>query len=102
MIGLTRRFDPEYRIRELGNSSVPFKYDMHTMFYDKDAVGIRDQLHQRLADRRVNLVNQRREFFDATPAEVREHLQAMAGRAGSFDEVAKAVEYHQSRGARPR
>ncbi|MFD4461743.1 DUF4041 domain-containing protein [Nocardia sp. NPDC058480] len=102
MIGLTRRFDPEDRIRELGNTSVPFKYDMHTMFYDKDAVGIRDQLHQRLADRRVNLVNQRREFFYATPAEVREHLQAVVGQVGSFDDLAKAVEYHQSRAARSR
>ncbi|MEU4341489.1 DUF4041 domain-containing protein [Nocardia sp. NPDC023852] len=96
MIGLTRRFDPWDRIRELGNTSVPFKYDVHAMFFDDDAVGIEDEMHRRLADKRVNRVNNRREFFYATPAEVREHLQTLTGRLVQFDELAEAVEYRQS------
>ncbi|MFX0581140.1 DUF4041 domain-containing protein [Nocardia nepalensis] len=96
MIGLTRRFDPWDRIRELGNTSVPFRYDVHAMFFDDDAVGIEEEMHRRLAHKRVNRVNNRREFFYATPAEVREHLRTLTGRLVEFDELAEAVEYRQS------
>ena len=95
-IGMTRRIDPFDRISDLSNSSVPFKYDVHAMFYDRDAAGIEEELHRRLADRRVNQVNLRREFFRATPAEVREHLQAIAGNLLLFDELAEAEDYRRS------
>ena len=49
-----------------------------------------------LADRRINRVNTRREFFNATPAEAREHLTALAGEILEFAENPEAVEYHQS------
>jgi hypothetical protein len=68
-VGMTRRLDPLDRVRELGDASVPFRYDVHALFFSDDAVGIETTLHQRLADKRVNLVNPRREFFHATPAE---------------------------------
>ncbi|WP_431972542.1 DUF4041 domain-containing protein [Nocardia sp. bgisy134] len=96
MIGLTRRVDPADRIRELGNTSVPFKYDRHTMFFSQDAVGIEAELHRRLAHKRINKLNNRREFFKATPAEVRELLQAVTGELVEFDELAEAMEYRQS------
>lgn len=96
-IGLTRRYDPADRIRELSNASVPFRYDVHALFFDDDAAGIEEELHRRLANRRVNQVNQRREFFYATPTEVREHLQTLTGQLLEFNELAEAVEYRQSR-----
>ncbi len=99
MIGMTRRVDPVERVRELGSTSVPFKYDIHTIFPHDDAVGIEAELHRRLADRRINKVNNRREFFKATPSEVREHLQEVAGELVEFNEFAEAVEYRQSLGA---
>ena len=101
-IGMTRRVDPYERISDLSNSSVPFKYDLHTMFFDMDAAGIEEKLHERLADKRVNQVNLRREFFYATPAEVREHLQELTGELLEFNELAEAEDYRRSRAAADR
>ncbi|MFE9789962.1 GIY-YIG nuclease family protein [Nocardia salmonicida] len=95
-IGLTRRLEPMDRIRELSNASVPFKFDVHALFFAMDAVSIEAEMHRRLADRRVNRVNARRKFFYATPAEAREHLEELTGQLLRFDELAEAVEYRQS------
>jgi exonuclease VII large subunit len=95
-VGLTRRLEPRDRVRELGDASVPFRFDIHALFFSDDAVGIEHALHERLADRRVNRVNLRREFFYATPQEVREHLRDLKGDLLEFDEVPEALEYHQS------
>lgn len=95
-IGMTRRLDPDDRISDLNSSSVPFKYDVHAMHYDPDAAGIEEELHRRLAHKRVNLINSRREFFRATPAEVREHLQELAGELLVFTEFPEAEDYRRS------
>jgi hypothetical protein len=96
-IGLTRRLDPEVRVRELGDASVPFRFDTHALLFSKDAVGIEASLHQMMADRRVNRINSRREFFYATPEEVKAHLLEVAGELLSFEETPEALEYRQSR-----
>lgn len=96
-IGLTRRLDPEVRVRELGDASVPFRFDVHALLFSKDAVGIEASLHERLADRRVNRINTRREFFYATPEEVKSHLLDVAGELLSFEDLPEALEYRQSR-----
>ncbi|WP_228000728.1 DUF4041 domain-containing protein [Nocardia australiensis] len=97
-IGFTRRFDPEDRVRDLSNTAVPFPFDVHVTLYDDDAAGIESELHRRLADRRVNRINQRREFFYATPAEVREHLREVAkGKLLEYTELAEAVDFRRSR-----
>ncbi|MGW5230401.1 DUF4041 domain-containing protein [Nocardia niigatensis] len=96
-IGLTRRLDPLDRIRELNNASVPFRFDVHALFFSDDAVSIETAMHRHFADRRVNRVNHRREFFYATPAQARDQLQQLTGQLLQFDELAEAVEYHQSR-----
>ncbi len=98
-IGMTRRVDPYERISDLSNSSVPFRYDLHTMFFDMDASGIEEKLHERLADKRVNQINLRREFFYTTPAEVRGHLQELTGELLKFNELAEAEDYRRSRAA---
>jgi len=67
-IGLTRRLDPTERIHELGGASVPFRFDIHGFLFSDDAVGLEDDLHEAFAHRRVNKVNERREFFRATRA----------------------------------
>lgn len=78
-IGMTRRLEPMDRIRELSDASVPFNFDVHALFFSDDAVSIENQMHQRLADKRVNLVNLRREFFYATPVEAKKHLMDLTG-----------------------
>src|SRR4030095_4147116 len=70
-IGMTRRLEPMDRVRELGDASVPFRYDVHALIFSDDAVTLETQLHQALADHKVNMVNNRREFFYATPADVK-------------------------------
>jgi hypothetical protein len=95
-IGLTRRLEPTDRIRELGDASVPFRYDTHALFFSDDAVAIENALHQRLADRRVNRVNTRREFFYATPSEVKQHLLELTGALLSYEETPEALEFRQS------
>ena len=95
-IGLTRRLDPLERVRELGDASVPFRYDVHAVLFAEDAVGIEQELHRRLDDQRINRVNLRREFFRATPEEVKAHLLELAGELLEFSDTAEALEYHQS------
>ncbi|HEX5540494.1 MAG TPA: DUF4041 domain-containing protein [Micromonospora sp.] len=95
-IGMTRRLDPRDRIRELSDASVPFNFDVHALFFSEDAVGIESQMHARLADRRVNRVNLRREFFYATPEEAKEHLLELAGSLLQYEEDPEALEYRQS------
>jgi hypothetical protein len=94
-IGMTRRLDPMDRIRELSDASVPFNFDIHALFFSKDAVGIEMAMHDRLANARVNTVNRRREFFRATPLEVKAQLSDLAGELLQFEETAEALEYRQ-------
>jgi hypothetical protein len=100
-IGLTRRLEPRDRVRELGSASVPFPYDVHALFFSEDAVSLEAELHRAFANRRVNVVNERREFFFAAPAEVREVLLRKVGGLLEFTEGPEASEYLQSRGRWP-
>jgi hypothetical protein len=95
-VGMTRRLEPLDRIRELSDASVPFNFDVHAIHFSNDAVGVEAEMHKRLSDRRVNRVNLRREFFHATPTEVRDLLADVAGDLLEFTETAEAFEYHQS------
>lgn len=96
-IGMTRRLDPMDRIRELSDASVPFNFDVHAMFFSEDAYGIEALLHREFADRRVNRINLRREFFYATPEQVlnalREHNVALV----EYQTDASAEEFRASR-----
>ncbi len=95
-IGLTRRLDPTERVRELGDASVPFRYDTHALVFSDDAVGLEAKIHAKLASHRVNWVNKRREFFYITPAEAKEALLDLAGELVEYVEVPEALEYRQS------
>lgn len=101
-VGMTRRLDPMDRIKELSDASVPFNFDVHALFFSNDAVGIESAMHERLAALRVNTVNRRREFFKATPLEVKTHLNDLTGELLEFTEIAEALEYRQTlHGAHP-
>jgi hypothetical protein len=96
-IGMTRRLDPMDRVRELGDASVPFRYDVHAMVFSNDAVSLETRLHHSFADRRVNLVNTRREFFRVSPAEVRDVLVAgLDATIVNWVDEPEALEYRQS------
>jgi len=95
-IGMTRRLEPMDRVRELGSASVPFRYDVHALHFSQDAVALESGLHKMFASRRVNFVNERREFFFVSPAEVRDALLREAGGLLEYTEMPEALEYLQS------
>jgi uncharacterized protein YlxW (UPF0749 family) len=99
-IGMTRRLDPMDRVRELGDASVPFRFDVHAMIFSEDAVDLETQLHRAFAEHRVNLVNAHREFFYAAPGEVRDVLHRFRGDLLTFTDTAEALEWRQSENAR--
>jgi hypothetical protein len=96
-IGMTRRLEPLDRVRELGDASVPFPFDVHAIFFSEDAVTLENELHKAFADVRVNRVNERREFFFASPAQVHQVLSAKVGNLLEFTEEPEATQYLQSK-----
>jgi hypothetical protein len=95
-IGLTRRLEPQERITELGGASVPFRFDVHALFFSEDAVTLENELHTHFRRRAVNAVNTRKEFFFAKPTEVRAVLIEKMGNLLEFSEGAESLEYLQS------
>lgn len=96
-IGMTRRLEPMDRVNELGDASVPFRFDVHALIFSEDAVGLEHRLHQEFEARRVNKVNLRREFFYVRPSEVRDALERFAGQhLLEFREDPEAPEWRAS------
>lgn len=95
-IGLTRRLEPMNRVDELGGAAVPFRFDVHALFFSEDAVTLESELHNHFSSRRLNHANARKEFFFASPAEVREVLKSKMGNLLEFSEHAEAIDFNQS------
>ncbi len=98
-IGLTRRLDPFDRVEELGDASVPFPFDVHAIIFAEDAPALETKLHKAFADRRVNLVNMRKEYFKVTLEEIQEEVKKHHGFV-SFTLTAEAEEFRKSISAR--
>jgi hypothetical protein len=94
-VGMTRRLNPLDRIDELGDASVPFKFDVHAMVFSDNAVELEQQLHQRLESNRVNRINLRKEFFNTDVQELQELVQEIDPTV-EFTTTMKAVEFNQS------
>lgn len=94
-IGMTRRLNPLDRIDELGDASVPFKFDIHAMVFSEDAVSLEQKLHQILEDNRVNKINLRKEFFYSDIENLQNVVQDIDPTV-EFTTTMKALEYHQS------
>lgn len=94
-IGLTRRLDPDDRVRELGDASVPFGFDVHAMVYSDEAPALENALHQEFASRRINLKNLRKEFFAVSLDEVEKAVARLAPKA-SFFKDREAQEWHET------
>lgn len=94
-IGMTRRLDPQDRVNELGDASVPFKFDVHSFIFSDDAVGLETELHKRLDAKRVNKVNRRKEFFYSTVDEL-EALVSEIDPTAEFNKTMLAEDFRQS------
>jgi hypothetical protein len=98
-IGMTRRLDPYDRVAELGDASVPFPFDIHGMIRSDDAPALEYSLHSALDGQRMNLVNERKEFFRVPLFQIREAAKSL-GHDVQLTEVAEASEYRQSESMR--
>jgi hypothetical protein len=76
-IGMTRRLEPMDRVKELGDASIPFPFDVHAMIRTSDAPSLENALHKQFNDRRVNLENNRKEFFYVTLEEIQAELNVL-------------------------
>lgn len=94
-IGMTRRMEPQERIDELGDASVPFPFDVHSFIFSDDAAALEHQIHNMLNDRRVNKVNLRKEFFHISLDEL-ESLVAELAPTAEFKRTMLAEQYRQS------
>lgn len=94
-IGLTRRLDPDDRVRELGDASVPFLFDTHAMIYSENAPALEAALHAEFAGQRINLQNMRKEFFRVSIDAVEEAVTRLAPDAAFFKDR-EAQEWHET------
>lgn len=95
-IGVTRRLDPLERINELSSASVPFKFDVHALIFSYDAYNLESNLHNKFSDKRLNIVNNRKEFFKISIDEIENELQAYKDLTIDFSKVPEAQEYRES------
>ena len=95
-IGVTRRDNPEERIRELSSASVPFRFDTHVFIFSKNAYDLESSLHERFNDKRVNKVNMRKEFFRISIDDVKQIVEENKGQVHSFVEHPDAEEYYDT------
>lgn len=94
-IGMTRRTEPQERVNELGDASVPFPFDVHSFIFSEDAVSLETKLHRELNHKRVNKVNLRKEFFNVTLDEIEELVERIDPSA-PFQKTMLAEQFHQS------
>lgn len=95
-VGMTRRLDPQERIDELGNASVPFPFDVHSFIFSEKAVDLETRMHKILDKKRVNKVNKRKEFFSADIEELEKIVHSIDP-AAQFKLTALAEQYRQSK-----
>lgn len=92
-IGVTRRLDPQERVDELGDASVPFEFDVHAMIFSDDAPALEGALHDRFDSGTVNKINQRKEFFRATLDEIEEVVRTHHNKVVEFRKIPPAEDY---------
>lgn len=96
-IGVTRRLEPLERIRELSSASVPFQFDVHALIFSEEAFALETELHNQLANYKVNKVNGRKEYFRVPFDEIRSILGTHKELTVELNEDAEAFEYRQTK-----
>ena len=94
-IGMTRRLEPTERVKELGDASVPFPFDIHAMIFSENAPELESKLHNVFANERVNMTNYRREFFNVSLDRIEEEAKKLGAKV-EFTKLAEAEEYRES------
>jgi hypothetical protein len=94
-IGMTRRLEPTDRVKELGDASVPFPFDIHMMISCDDAPSLENALHKALHKNRVNKIKPRKEFFRTDINTIKKIVENNYGEV-TYIADAEALEYYQS------
>lgn len=94
-IGMTRRLEPTDRIKELGDASVPFLFDIHAMIYSDEARTLEYELHKAFTKKKVNMLNYRKEFFNVTLDEIEQQIKEI-GIEAEFSRIPEAMEYRET------
>ena len=95
-IGMTRRLDPMDRVNELGDASVPFKFDVHALIFSDDAPSLETALHQAFDSKKVNMVNSRREFFNVKIEEIIKVVKDNFDGTVEFVKIPEATQYRET------
>lgn len=95
-IGMTRRLEPMDRIDELGDASVPFDFDVHALIFSEDAPALEAALHRAFENRKLNMVNTRREFFRVSLDEIKEVVKKNFDKTVEFIDVPPAEQFRES------
>lgn len=95
-IGMTRRLEPLDRVNELGDASVPFNFDVHAMIFSDDAPSLENALHHAFENRKVNMFNARREFFNVTLEEIEAVVKANFDKTVEFRSIPEAEQFRES------
>lgn len=95
-IGMTRRLEPKERITELSGASVPFKFDIHALIFSYDAPALEAKLHKAFEDKKVNVVNQRKEFFNVTLDEIKKVVIEKVDKSVKFIDYPEADEFRST------
>ena len=94
-IGMTRRLEPLDRVRELGDASVPFEFDVHAMIYSDDAPALERQLHKKFLKNQLNKINPRKEFFRLDLSDLKNHIETI-GINCKWTLLAEAKQYRET------
>ncbi len=95
-IGMTRRLDPQDRVKELGDASVPFHFDIHAIIYSENAPQLENEFHKKFHERRINKVNNKKEFFNVTLDEIESFVKDQVNAEIEFTKIAEAREYRET------
>lgn len=95
-IGMTRRLEPRDRVDELGDASVPFNFDIHALIFSDNAPALEAALHRTFADKRLNYINNRREFFRVPLEDIKKVVHENHDKIVEFVDVAPAEQYRQT------
>lgn len=95
-IGMTRRLDPQDRVDELGDASVPFTFDVHAMIFSNDAPTLENNLHKEFENRKVNMINGRKEFFHVTLDEIKEAVKKYNENIIEIKDIPDAEQYRET------
>lgn len=95
-IGMTRRLEPMDRVKELGDASVPFIFDVHAMMFSEDAPSLEKELHKTFEHKRTNMINYRKEFFNVSLEDIIQEVDKMSDAEIEFTKIAEAKDYRET------